>query len=64
MSKTAPEAMTKIQVMKWIGGLQLSQGQKGSLDNLIKGADDMFRSLSSEEPATLPHRAAQLGLRL
>ena len=48
--------------MKWIDGLQLSQGQKASLDNLIKGADDMFRSLSSEEQATLSDRAAQLGL--
>ena len=62
LSKTAPKSMTKIQVMKWIDGLQLSQGQKASLDNLIKGADDMYRSLSSEEQASLPDRAAQLGL--
>ena len=62
LSKTAPKAMTKTQVMKWIDGLQLYQGLKASLDNLINGADDMFRSLSSEERATLPDRAAQLGL--
>ena len=62
LSKTAPKSMTKIQVMKWIDGLQLSQGQKASLDNLIKGADDMFRSLSPKEQASLPDRAAQLGL--